>query len=149
MCAERNLVSVYAAAFQINHARFTSLSCLLELLLPPGTAPGRPPARGAPFPGWLLQPIPAASGRRLPSGWGLGPSSSVGRNEMKEKKRKETKGNETRGRAALAHPGTERGARPEQTRRVSAPPAAQAGSGARGGCFCPFPARDQPKLSVF
>lgn len=67
VCAEWSSVSVYAAAFQINHARFTSPSCLLEFLRPgPAEAPPAQPRR-------LWLPSGGCSGRSPPWGrhrWG-------------------------------------------------------------------------------
>lgn len=95
--------------------------------------PGDPRYR----PGRLLRPIPAASGRA----GGLDPSSSVGK-----KKRNETKINETRGRAALGHPGRERGLSRSEPAGVS--PAGGAGDG-REGVFSLSPPGTNPNSACF
>lgn len=118
--------------FKINHARFTSPSCLLELLRPPGTAPGRPPPPSAPrspfFSSSPSPPPPAAGSRR-----------SVG---------KETKREERRGREGQSCPSSPRegagsvwGLPPRELRRVSAPPAAQGGGAGAEGVFSPLSRR--------
>lgn len=126
--------------FKINHARFTSPSCLLELLRPPGTAPGRPPPPSAPrspFFSSSPSPPPPASGSRR----------SVG---------KETKREERRGREGQSCPSSPRegagsvwGLPPRELRRVSAPPAAQGGGLEPRGCFHPFPAETSPNSGCF
>lgn len=132
---------MYAAAFQ-------NKSCTFYLtLLPPGVtaAAGHgsgetPPALRPPKPLFFLQPIPAASGRRLPSERG---------------ERNETRGKARTGGAELPFlaPGRSGecvGAPPERTPPGFSPAGGSRWGGwSRGGVFAPFPAETSPNSGCF